>query len=366
MVVEITNMTQMMKALKTIPSGDSSSSMAEFQSECSSDESFNNLVDDNTLQSVSKRFEAIRCVNIIRQRIHDLSEAQIETSLTAPIDLRLDFMEGSSISFQKLLQSFVEESFAQSYASASRCVHGQLCFDLPEDLDGNMCSISLDLQYTVLPHPIQSSRTLDLVKDMQQITSVTSSSVKVIQTVPLASVDSSLIYGVPMFARAGLDTDINRYNEMKLLVRQLWKYLGQNELALVLHHRRQDCNENGDEGKRLNEESRWDQDEQLFLLVCESPVQSILPPLNDTNFDTKESQDFIRDETRKGESPCHGVLYRYASKLQILHFGNENPDFDYEAEEDTDESAEMGGEFFDCIERSLDLYVKDGLNPLLT
>jgi len=205
-----------------------------------SDEYFNNMVDDNTLLSVSNRFEVLRCVNNIRQRIHDLSEAQVETTSTAPIDLRLDFMEGGPISFQKLLQKFVKETFSQSYASASRCVHGRLCFDLPEDLDGNMCSISLDLQYTVLPHSIQALRTLDLVKDMQQITSMTSSSVKVIQAVPLASVDSSLIYGIPMSARAGLENDIDRYNEMKLLVRQLWKYLGRNELALVLQHRRRD------------------------------------------------------------------------------------------------------------------------------
>lgn len=366
MVVETSNMTQMMEALKTIPSGDSSSFNAGSQPDNISDEYFDNMVDDISSHSVSHRFEVIRCVNNIRQRIHDLSEAQVETSLTAPIDLRLDFMEGGSISFHKLLQKFVNESFSQSYASDSRCVHGRLCFDLPEDLDGNMCSISLDLQYTVLPHSIESLRTLDLVKDMQQITSMTSSSIKVIQAVPLASVDSSLIYGVPMSARAGLENDIDQYNEMKLLVRQLWKYLGRNELALVLQYRMRDGDDDGDERKQLNESLRRDQSEQLFLLVCESAVQTTLPSLNCKSYDTLAAQDFIRDETRKGELPCHGVLYRYATKQQILRFGSEGPNLNNEADEDTDESAEIGGEFFECIERSLDLYVKGGLNPLLT
>ena len=64
---------------------------------------------------------------------------------------------------------------------------------------------------------------------------------------------------------------------------------------------------------------------------------------------------------RQGKSPCNGVLYRYATKNQMLRFGNEVTRFDAMAEEDTD----MNEHYIDIVERSLDTLIKTGLNPLL-
>ena len=70
--------------------------------------------------------------------------------------------------------------------------------------------------------------------------------------------------------------------------------------------------------------------------------------------------DIIPDRHRKGESPCNGILYRYATKNQILHFGNEESD-PGEEEENTEEVSE----YADYIERSMDLLTSSGLNPFL-
>ena len=40
-----------------------------------------------------------------------------------------------------------------------------------------------------------------------------------------------------MSARAGLEDDASRYDEMLMLARQLWKYLSTNDIGLVLRVR---------------------------------------------------------------------------------------------------------------------------------
>jgi len=284
MIVETTSM---MQAMKNIKSYDDESSV----NDCSLETS-----------SFPNRLAVIQCVNDIRRRIGEISRAQ-DFESTTPINLQLEIMDGNSIAFQTLLQSWVKESFAQTYASHEGGVQGRLSFDLPETLDGTMCQLSLDLQYTVLPHSINSLATKELVKDMQRISMLSPSCVEVVQTIPLSSVDSSLIYGVPMSARASLENDISHYNEMKVLARQLWVYLGRNDVALVLRARDVDGDEDDD---NVVVEGR--SEDQLFLLVCEQAVQRPT--------DASSALNIVPDKNQS--SSCHGMLYRYATKSQLL------------------------------------------------
>ena len=251
-IVETTSMMHMMKTIKTHhDSYDSASHLGD--SGCTLDAT-----------SLPSRLHVMQCVNDIRRRIKELDQSQYVHSthlMTTPINLNLEFIEGNSISFQSLSQAWMNESFDQTYGSlwsgivdGGASVRGRLSFDLPETLDGIMCSISLDLQYTVLPNCIHSPATKGLVEEMRLFSMLSSSSVEVVQTIPLTSVDSSLIFGVPMSARAALENDICRYNEMKMLARQLWTYLSRNDVALVLL-------------------VRFGSEEQLFLLACEVVVQ---------------------------------------------------------------------------------------------
>jgi hypothetical protein len=107
-------------------------------------------------------------------------------------------------------------------------------------------------------------------------------------------------------------------------------------------------------------------DEQLFLLVCEEMVQMQPQVLdhesNNLDPDAFEIVPNNNNCCRQGKkSPCNGVLYRYATKNQMLRFGNEASRFDAMVEEDTD----MSEDYIDIVERSLDTLIKTGLNPLL-
>jgi hypothetical protein len=318
--------------------------------------------------SLPSPLHVIQCLNDIRRRIKELCQSQDVQSThmrTTPIKLNLEFIEGNTISFQSLLQAWVKESFDQTYSSfwsgvGGTGVRGRLSFDLPETLDGAMCSISLDLQYTLLPTCVHSSATKALVEEMHLFSTLSSSSVEVVQTIPLSSVDSSLIFGVPMSARASLENDICRYNEMKMLARQLWTYLSRNDVALVLLVR--PLSKEGLDGRKFASSScSIYPREQLFLLACEEVVKRQPHALdNESNLDP-ESFQIIPDKSRQGKSPCNGMLYRYATKSQLLRFGNEDERF----EEDEEDTTEMSDYYLDYIERSLDTFIKTGLNPLL-
>ena len=325
-------------------------------------------------ETLPNRLRVIECVKNIRRRIeeldqvHDHKKSSKKGLVTSPAHLELEFMEGNAISFQYLLQTWVKESLAQTFAhsgirSGGVGGQGRLSFDLPETLDGAMCSISLDLQYATLPHRIDSVATKSLVDEMHQISMFSPSSVEVIQTIPLSSVDSSLIYGVPMIARAGFEKDVSRYDEMKMLVGQLWTYLSRNSVALVLRVQpKSDEDVNNDELSQSRSFEYNSSGEQLFVLICEEAVQKQQPALDhESKLDLSTAMEVVPDKRRLGELQCNGVLYRYATTSQLLHFGNEEKML--QASDET--MPELSDQYLDFIERSLDSIVKTGVNPFL-
>jgi len=386
-VVETTSVMQMMKTIKSSYDDDPVAISRRHGDVYGNTESL-----DSSSSFLPNRLHVIQCVNDIRRRIHDLNQShQLESSpdvVTSPnVNLQLEFIEGNIVSFHSLLQTWVKESFTQTYASSQSCtstsdssgggivdgVQGRLSFDLPETLDGIMCRISLDLQYTILPHRIDSIATRGLVEDMRYMSKLSPSSVEVVQTISLSSVDSSLIYGVPMSARAGLENDISRYDEMKMLARHLWKYLSRSDMGLVLraHFARSSDDDSKGEGSAPNSSLGHHSSlgEQLFLLICEEAVEKPQPKAlldHDSNPDTSEAMNIVpdRDSRHRGEAPCHGMLYRYATKSQILRFGNEEKRLEEDQAEGYN-SKEVSDHYLDYIERSLDTLDKMGLNPLL-
>ena len=303
------------------------------------------LADMSFDSEMPNRLDILQCVSFLRHRIQDVSDATMK--------IKLDFMDGSLVDFQTLLQMWMKESLVQTYQS----VDGKLQFELPETIDGTMCSISLDLKYTLLPGRINSDSTMELIRDMQHLSSLSPSCVEVLQTVPLHSVDSSLIYGVPMYARSGLEhDDLCQCNQMKILVRQLWRYLSRNDVALLLRVRRDRHKENDKDDSFHTRNQSYG---ELYLLTAQVAVQKQIIHL-DSSMQSSSVLDIIPDSHRKGESPCNGILYRYATKNQILHFGNEESDHGGE-EENTEEVSE----YADYIDRSMDLLTSSGLNPFL-
>jgi len=309
-------------------------------------------IGDPTQVSSDDFRRSIQCINEIRRHINELSQSMNSSSEWVfdewngkpLVNLQLEYIEGTNISFQTLQQKYVQGSFYETYPNA----HGRLSFDLPETIDGIMCSISLDLQYSTLTHSIDSNETLSLVKDMKRISALPSSNVEVIQSIPLSSVDSAMIYGVPMTARAGIDDDLSRYNEMKMLVRQMWKYLSSNDIGLVLRMRF--------EGANGHDDARSYSREEYFLLVCEQAVEKPCVPNNDSRYDRSEALGLT--VATKHKSSCHGMLFRYASKGQMLRFVNED-----EMDEDENSAEEL--QYQDYLERSIEMLATTGFNPLL-
>ena len=85
---------------------------------------------------------------------------------------------------------------------------------------------------------------------------------------------------------------------MKVLARQSWVYLGRNDVALVLRAR------------VVEDDDNVGSEDQLFLLVCEQAVQRPT--------DAASSALNIVPDKQGSESSCHGMLYRYATKSQLL------------------------------------------------
>jgi hypothetical protein len=160
----------------------------------------------------------------------------------------------------------------------------RICFDLPETLDGTQCSVSLDVMYKTMPFRLDSNVAKGLTRDLKLLSE---SKLEVLQLVPISLVDSSLIHGVVMGVRAGLETDLDRHNETALLVRSLFRHLSSKACALLLRS----------EGpSNIESDGLFHCNGQSFLLIAEE-----LPaPLK-----TKAA-------------PNSGVLYRYAASADQL------------------------------------------------
>jgi hypothetical protein len=57
---------------------------------------------------------------------------------------------------------------------------------------------------------------------------------EVIQLVPLDSIDLSLVYGVPLVAKAALDGDLEQFREMQKIVRELFRFAWSRDVALAI------------------------------------------------------------------------------------------------------------------------------------
>ena len=95
----------------------------------------------------------------------------------------------------------------------------------------------------------------------------------------------------------------------------------------------------------------------MYLLVCEQAVEkSCVVPNSDSRYDRSEAL-HVTVATRD-KSSCHGMLFRYATKTQMLRFVKED-----ETEEDENSAEEL--QYQDYIERSIEMLATTGFNPLL-
>ena len=314
-------------------------------------------VDDEEGRATARapdRYRAIAILNELRRRIAELNSARRlgtndengggPSASRDEMDVAIEYTEGNHASLRVLHQDWVRAAFVASYGPDG--TRGRVEFPLPESRHGSGVTVVLDVEYALLPSGLRSERTATLAEDMAELSSTR---FEIVQTLPLTGVDSSLVHGVPMRARPGDCGDAARYSEMRLLVRQLWKCLGRNGVALVLRG----VDGGGGDGGGGGEE-------RLFLLAAEQAVEPVRAVDGRGEYDSHEARGIAPDEG-SGGVVGQGVLYRYASAGQVLRFGA--------AEETRDEQPEVppGVEeaVFESIESSLMGLDRTGLNPLL-
>ena len=278
----------------------------------------------NVVALASKRaIHLARCTGIIRTHIEALGDADFKANRSyllfdskpiPAVNMTLSSIDNNSVGFKSLLRKWSRDKVPG---------YRRICFDLPETLDGTQCSVSLDVMYKTMPFRLDSNVAKGLIGDLKLLSE---SRLEVLQLVPISLVDSSLIHGVAMGVRAGLETDLDRHNETALLVRSLLQHLSLKDCALLLRS----------EGpSNIEPDGLFHCNGQSFLLMAEE-----LPaPLK-----TKAASN-------------SGVLYRYASADQLLQEAIPTDII-------SDLQDDMANQYSELVEDSFDCLEYCGINPL--
>ena len=248
--------------------------------------------------------------NSIRLMISDISCTLRNTFVTnytstgsGMLDMKV--VDSSLVILSKLLRQWLRKLIGGSHIE----------FELPETIDGSVCSIALDLEYKLLPYSLVSHEVQHMIAEANILTTL--NKIEVVKVIPVQSIDASLMFGIPMIAKVGCESDAIRYLEMRKVVRQLWKWLSINDSALLL------CVQ-----KSCAEGDTFTQ--HYYLLLTDSPAYS-------------------EDNEHTHPKSINGVIFRYAIGDQILY--DENND---EYREDLFNFDESDEQYFEYIERSME------------
>ena len=280
---------------------------------------------------IPQKLMLAKCIGVLSSRIEFLLDKESrlineDTSVRGmPMSLNLEVMECHDILFRSLVQRWTRNSLKSS---------SKIRFDLPETLEGAQCSVSLDLKYATFPHKLDSPVARGLMLDIQLLSK---SFFEVVQLVPLDLVDLSLIYGIPIVAKAGLEEDLDQYKEMQAIVHQLAHHLSCYDLALVLRSSSTTL-----ESEMTLESHIFHSSPQVFLLMAE---------------DEKGSSSQVPERRI--------ILYRYISRAEWMlevttdeRYGDE----DSSNHQDEDDKNTIYSEY---VRDSFELIERGELNPFL-
>jgi len=247
-----------------------------------------------------------------------------------PMHISLEVIGCNFIEYGSMLRRWMQNDIRKDNCT--------LLIELPEDtLDGSLCTIRLGLAFKAFPYPPHVMTELFPVAGERKM--------KVIHVTPNDAVDASLIYGVAMVAEAAMDSDYDTYKDMKSLVAQLIKWLSMHDVSLLLcetsdkYEGRAQCN-------------------YYFLLTAET---------------LRPDQIYSCMKTHGGnnDTGTRVFLFRYAASEQILDDGDKNASStttessSLYSENDQEERQEIDRQYYDYIDRTLQLLDRSALNPVL-
>ena len=248
------------------------------------------------------------CIHAIQAKLDEL-----ELSTNAPADFTFSVIENSRLGYQALSRELIRETLP---ARDTGC---RISFDLPEIADGTQCCVSFDATYQTFPYPVGSKEAATLREELRLLSH---QKLKVLQLVPLSSIDAGLLYSVPYSLRAGLEDSIAQFQEMEVLARVLFQLLQDRELALLLcatQKQTQQCSD-----------SAFQNNQMFVLMTKEFPMK---------------------------QPPQSGLLFRYAHADQL--FTEAVPGNPCPALED-----EIGSQYSQYVEQALGTLDCDPFNPL--
>jgi len=261
-------------------------------------------VDDDEISLEEKDKESLpkhevastKCIQNIKAGLSTRAEADYKKTRSSEdpppaVVVNCSCISNDRLGYHVLVQKWLNELLALARDKVT------VSFELPENLDGMQCALSLDATYKVFPYRADSLPASMAMKDLQLLTQ---SKFEVLQLVPLSCVDGALIFGQPMEVRAKLENDLAQYNEMKALVGNMLRFLSEKEVALMLRAT--------DTEPVEMESTLCHEDGQTFLLmVADLPCRTMM--------ESSQSQSDIK---AVGDLPSWGTLVRYAVAEQLL------------------------------------------------
>jgi hypothetical protein len=264
---------------------------------------------------------------------NDLCGSSVSCSFT--------MIKNSIVDFMALSHSLVRtELIARSTRLACRLRR----IDLPVSGDGTHCSISLEASYEMFPFTVHSYHGKFLSSDLDDLSLM---HLEVVQSIPLPMIDASLLFGIPLVVRAGLETDYAQFQEMKMLVRSFFTVLQKQERAILLRGTSQ-CRWDKHTNTKYSKENLHDgfsyPPEQYFLLMPqETPTNMINAEIGSAG-------------------PNSGLLFRIAHSDYLLH-DKYVMDSTPELYLPTDDDRETEIQYMEYIENSLSTLDVGMYNP---
>ena len=292
------------------------------------------ILQDNYEQAV------LKCSRMIEWTMEDW-EGRCNTpwNVDAPernglhFNLSYSTIENTPLGFKEFTHAFLRDTLV---GHQIRLACRLRAIDLPPSIDGTQCSLSLEASYQIFPFASGSPLAQLLSKDMDLLSNM---DFKVVKLIPLLCIDASLLFGIPMVVRAGLESDYEQFHEMKVLVRSLFQCLQVREQALLL------CGSLRGNARTSSKVVDRPAGDGLF----QSPALNAC-----TQFFVLMSQDVPYSMLVDGKASSTGLLFRMAHDDYLLTEALK-PSTDYGDSNDDQEMAKQHMEFIESSLSSLDI-----------
>lgn len=311
------------------------------------------FVDDHENEKEARNAHELsmaKCVRVLRSQTMSKAasdERYYSHKTVTTVEIAISMMDATDparrLSFKSLMRRRLRDIVASISTSIlqtnGRNKPNGILLNFPETIDGIQRSVALDIRYKIAPFALDRPVTCNGF--FSDLTELSNSNLELVRQVPLASVDASLLYGIPMEVRTGFIDDIQQYQESLVLVRSIFRTLQQRQVGLLLRiadpeeddepSAAEDTREEGGSNRGIFHNSRRG---QTFLLMANEPPRGI--------------------------APTTGVLFRLASADEFL-LEAENP------RRTTDPSSvpkEVVEQYETYIENAIDLLDSGAVNPL--